>query len=95
MVFCLVWRTGSVSGGQKWPGLGGEVEPMFTMREEALLPGQVGRVPALSQMPHYLSSSSFCRLYCTSDLLPISYTQLCVFIFVCMVWGYNGNHISF
>lgn len=95
VIFCLVWRTGSVSGGQKWPGLGGKVEPMFTLREEGLLPDQVGRVPALSQMPHDLSSSSFCHLYWASDFLPISYTQLCVFIFVCMIWGYNRNHISF
>lgn len=53
--------------------------------EKGLLPDQIGKMPALSHMPHYLSSSCVCLLYCASEIIPpspASHTIVCLFLCV-------------
>lgn len=87
MVCCLVWRSDLIPGGKKWPGHWSKLEPVPTMRENGLLPDQVGRMPALSHMPRYLSGSPFSHLYWASDITPPPHTHKCVYLFLHVWYG--------
>ena len=84
MVYCLVWRTVPFLVARAWKQDGACAYHV----EKGLLPDQTGKMPALSHMPHYLSNSCFCLLYCTSDIIPpspASHTIVCLFL--CVWYG--------
>lgn len=84
MVHCLVWRTVQflvARGAWKQDGA------CAYHVEKGLLPDQIGKMPALSHMPHYLSSSCVCLLLCKwyHPPFPASHTIVCLFL--CVWYG--------